>query len=107
MNTLLHQEILLITGTSFSLRQCLQKNDSDSQEYVAEAEQLQEACWNGQLGEMLPEIYKSFDGDTMLYLWEIKQNKSGIEIILGEAPDEMEKGFSIDPYSFLSAQAVN
>lgn len=106
MSTTLHQEILLMTGTSFSSRQCLQKMEGDRQSFD-ESEQLQEACWNGQLSEMLPEICQLFAGDKILYLWQIKQNKSSLEIILGETPDEMEKEFSIDPYSFLSVQILN
>lgn len=107
MSTTLHQEILLMTGTFFSSRQCLQKNEDDNQKYVAEAEQLQEACWNGQLREMLPEICEPFTGNRTLYLWQIRQNKSSLEIILGEAPDEIEREFSIDPHSFLLAQVLN
>ena len=107
MSTTLQQEILLITGTSFSSRQCLEKMDGDNQKYVSETEQLQEACWNGQLPEMLPEICKAFAGGPTLYLWEIKQNKSGLEIILSETPDQTESEFSIDPYLFLSAGLAN
>ena len=105
--TTLHHEILLMTGTSFSSRQCLQKMDEDKQKYLSETEQLQEACWNGQLPDMLPEICKTSATGKTLFLWEIKQNKSGLEIILSEIPDQTESEFSIDPYLFLSAQAVN
>ena len=105
--TTLHHEILLMTGTSFSSRQCLQKMDEDNQKYLSEMEQLQEACWNGQLPEMLPEICKTSATGKALFLWEIKQNRSGLEIILSETPDQTESEFSIDPYLFLSAQVVN
>lgn len=107
MSTTLHHEILLMTGTSFSSRQCLQKMDEDNQKYLSEMEQLQEACWNGQLPEMLPEIFKTSATCKTLFLWEIKQNRSGLEIILSETPDQTESEFSIDPYLFLSAQVVN
>ena len=101
MSKTIQQEILLITGTSFSSRQCLQKIDGDCQKYLTEVEQLQEACWNGQLPQMLPEICETFTGDNTLYLWEIKENKSSVEIILGQFPEQMEREYSIDPYSFL------
>ncbi len=107
MSTTLHHEILLMTGTSFSSRQCLQNMDEDNQKYLSETEQLQEACWNGQLPEMLPEICEAFTSGKPLYLWEIRQNKSGLEIIISETPHQTEREFSIDPYLFLPAQALN
>lgn len=103
MSKTIQQEILLITGTSFSSRQCLQKIDGDHQKYLTEVEQLQEACWNGQLPQILPEICENTAGDNPLFLWEIKENKSCLEIILGELPEPMEREYSIDPYTFLSA----
>lgn len=107
MHTALQQEVLLMTGTSFSSRQCLQKNDDDNQKNITEPEQLLEACWNGQLWEMLPEICNPIADSKTLYLWQIRQNKSCVEIIIGESPVEIEEEFSIDPYSFLSSQTLN
>lgn len=101
MSKMIQQEILLMTGTSFSSRQCLQKIDDEHQKYLTEVDQLQEACWNGQLPQMLPEICETSTGDNTLYLWEIKENKSSVEIILGQLPEQMEREYSIDPYSFL------
>ena len=101
------QEILLMTGTSFSSRQWCEKNDQDNQNQLTEKEQLEEACWNGLLQEMLPEIYGKTFGDTKLYLWQIREAVSFIEIELGELPGEKEKYFSIDPYSFLQMQSLS
>ena len=101
------QEILLMTGTSFSSRQWCEKNDQDNQNQLTEKEQLEEACWNGLLPEMLPEIYGQTCGKTKLYLWEIREAVSFIEIELGELPTEKEKYFSIDPYSFLQMQSLS
>lgn len=92
------QEILLLTGTSFSSRQCYQKDDKDYQKPLTEKQQLAEACWNGLLRDMLPEVYEK---NEILYLWQIRETNAFIEIELGELPEEMEKYFSIDPYSFL------
>jgi hypothetical protein len=101
------QEILLMTGTSFSSRQWCEKNDQDSQNHLTEKEQLEEACWNGLLPEMLPEIYGQTCGKTKLYLWQIREAVSFIEIELGELPADKEKYFSIDPYSFLQMQSLS
>jgi hypothetical protein len=103
----IQQEILLMTGTSFSSRQCCEKIDQDNHSELTEKEQLEEACWNGLLPEMLPEIYGQTCGDTKLYLWQIREAVSFIEIELGELPEEKEKYFSIDPYSFLQMQSLS
>ncbi|MDB5222328.1 MAG: hypothetical protein JWN83_995 [Chitinophagaceae bacterium] len=93
------QEILLLTGTKFSARHCCEKDDS-ANNHLTEREQLEEACWNGLLHDMLPEICEQSPGKK-LYLWHIRETKSFIEIDLGELPEEKEKYSSIDPYSFL------
>jgi hypothetical protein len=100
------QEILLMTGTSFSSRQWCDKNDQDKN-HLTEKEQLEEACWNGLLPEILPEIYGQACGQTKLYLWQIKEAVAFIEIELGELPADKEKYFSIDPYSFLQMQSLS
>ncbi len=108
MKTTIQQEILLMTGTSFSSRQCWQKNDpDDNQKYLSETEQLQEACCNGLLPAMLPEICEQIKGEKKLYLWKIRENKSSIEIELGQFPEIAEKNLSIDPYSFFPLQLLS
>lgn len=102
METVIQQEILLMTGTKFTSRQCWQSRDQE--DGASEAEQLQNACWNGLLKEMLPEICA---GNQKLYLWQIKENRSSIDIELGELPAEVESYFSIDPYAYLEAQTLN
>ncbi len=101
------QEILLMTGTSFSLRQYSAKDDDGNQNNLTEKEQLEEACWNGLLNEILPEIYKQSPGNKRLYLWKITEARSFIELELGEIPEEKEKEFSIDPYSFMQMQLMS
>jgi len=96
-----------MTGTSFSARQWCEKNDGDNQKNLSETEKLEEACWNGLLQDMLPEIYMHTGVDKKLYLWQIKEATSFIELELGEIPEEKEKYFSIDPYSFLPLRLLS
>lgn len=100
-NSTQQQEILLMTGTSFSSRQWSKKDDEGKQKILSEREQLEEACWNGMLQYMLPEICEQTEGNKKLYLWQIKEAASFIELDLGEIPEEKEKYFSIDPYLFM------
>ena len=104
MKTNLQQEILLMTGTNFTSRQCWQNNNSEKENSLSEADELQDACWNGLLKEMLPEIC---EGNKKLYLWQIRENKFSIDIELGETPSSLEACFSIDPYTFLPEQSEN
>jgi hypothetical protein len=100
------QEILLMTGTSFSSRQWCEKNDA-AQNQFTNKEQLQNACWNGLLQEMLPEICKPTADNKNLYLWQITEGTSFIDLELGEVPGEIEKNYSINPYSFLPLQSLS
>jgi hypothetical protein len=100
------QEILLMTGTHFSSRQCCDKNDSN-QNNLSEKEQLEEACWNGLFKEMLPEIYNNTAGNKKLYLWQIREGASFIELEFAEFPADKEKYFSIDPYSFMPSKLLS
>ncbi|MDQ6756487.1 MAG: hypothetical protein M3004_06090 [Bacteroidota bacterium] len=101
------QEILLITGTSFSARQWCEKDEEGNQKHLTEKEQLEEACWNGLLQEILPEITIQTNVDKKIYLWQVKEAASFIELEFGEAPEEKENYFSIDPYSFMPIQLLS
>jgi len=101
------QEILLVTGTSFSLREFCETIDGLNYNHLTEKEKLEIACWNGLLPVMLPEIFKQHSVNKKLYLWEIREASSFIQLELGEKYIEFEKQFSIDPYSFLPMQILS
>lgn len=101
------QEILLITGTSFSAKQWCKKDDDQDQNNLTETERLEEACWNGLLQEMLPEICLHNNLNKKLYLWQIKKASSFIELEIGEIPEEKEKHYSIDPYLFMPVHLLS
>ncbi len=100
------QEILLITGTNFSSRQCSKKDEGD-QTNLTEKEQLEEACWNGMLQDMLPEIYEQPSGNRKLYLWQIREASSFLGLELGELPAQKDYHLSIDPYLFTTVQYLS
>ncbi|MEO8414130.1 MAG: hypothetical protein ABI472_10750 [Ginsengibacter sp.] len=95
------QQILLVTGTSFSSQEFCATSDGISYNHLSQKEKLEVACWNGLLPVMLPEIFKENEENKILYLWEIKEASSFIELELGEQYIEFEEQFSIDPYVFL------
>jgi hypothetical protein len=101
------QEILLVTGTSFSSRQFCETSDGINYSHLTEKEKLEVACWNGLLPEMLPEIFQQHGESKKLYLWEIREASSFIELELGEKYLEFEKEFSIDPYAFMTIKILS
>jgi len=100
------QEVLLITGTTFTSGQ-LCKKDETKPNQLSDNEQLTEACWNGLLQELIPEIFEKNTNETKLYLWQIREGNTFLELELGESPEEKDNYFSIDPYDFLEAENYN
>ena len=101
------QEILLLTGTSFSSRQWSEKDGSADKQRLTEKERLEESCWYGLVKEMLPELFRQPDAAHKIFLWQILEGKSFLELDLGETPFEKDRFYSIDPYSFLSEKYYN
>jgi hypothetical protein len=100
-------EIMLLTGTSFSASQISDKNDASGKPNRTEKEILTEACWNGLLAELLPEICEQIPAGKKMYLWEIKEADAFIELEMGELQEEKEKYFSINPYMFIPEQPLS
>ena len=99
---ILQQEILLLTGTTFSQRQLCENDTKDDRSDLTESEKLEEACWTGLLDELLPEIITN----KKLSLWEIGDSEFSLQIELSEYPSG-EKRFSINPYYFLRTISYN
>jgi len=102
-----HQEVLLITGTSFVTEELCKKDDASHDRHLFDNERLEEACWNGLLQMRLPEVFSEAPDGRDLYLWQIKEADSFLVLDLGEAPAEMDSHFSIVPYSFVATQNHN
>jgi len=100
------QEILLVTGTTFSSRQYSKNDENGKTSNSNQEEMLQEACWNGLIGEMLPEISIN-DPKDPLYLWKLHVGRSFIELELGKMPEAFEHYFSINPYYLSRVQCDN
>ena len=90
---ILQQEILLLTGTTFSQRQLCEKDARDDSNRLSESEKLEKACWTGLLDELLPEIITN----KKLHIWQIGDSEFSLQIELSKYPSA-EKQFSINPY---------
>ena len=94
------QDIILVTTSTFSKREWCKTgvSDTDGQTHM---EQLEEACWNGLLCEMLPELIRQTACGRQLLLWHIRKGTSFLKVELSEFPPQLEEHFSIDAAFFL------
>jgi hypothetical protein len=97
---IVNQEILLMTTTTFASREWCEKDVQGSKASSA-GEQLEEACWNGLLDELLPGIIEKSASGKKLLLWQIIPCGSFLEIELCESPVHVDNALSINPYRFL------
>ena len=102
----IQQEILLMTGTQFSTREWAEKNIEDKNK-LSPADRLEDACWNGLLADMLPELVQKTTEGKSLFLWHVRHCRSFLEIELSEEPTVIEREFSIDPYFFVPGILLN
>jgi len=93
------QEVILITGSRFANRQHLEKDAEQSR--GNQDEKFREACWNGMLKEMLPEIFLMADEPSKLFLWQMREAQHVLALQMAEFPIEVDKVNSIDPYCFI------
>jgi hypothetical protein len=108
MNMLtIQQEILLFTNNSFSQKQWCEKRMTEGSKQLSQMEQLKAVCWNGLLGELLPEIVEQPGYGNKLFLWEIRQGEASLHIQLSESAVHLDLQYSIDPYLFMTDQLLN
>jgi hypothetical protein len=103
MNTdILQQEILLVTGTTFSQRELSSRDGANDSKELSESEKLERALWDGLLDDVLPEIVTNHK----LHIWQIGDTESSLLIELSEYPSK-QKQFSVNPYYFLRTMKYN
>lgn len=100
-------EVLLITGTSFLAGKWIKKEENAEDRLLSEMEELKEACWNGLLEIMLPEVWIKPPNDGVLYLWDVQEAKSFLDLELSEVPMKIDRRLSINPHSFQFFQNYN
>ena len=103
-----HQEILLLTSSGIIKRQWSEKESSQEKlQPFSGAEQLEKACWNGMLHEILPGIVEEPSLHKTIFLWEIISAESFLVIQMGPCPSPIDNRASIDPYRFISTLFAN
>lgn len=101
------QEILVMITTSFSQRQLCDTNTQDRPNNLSTKEQLEVACWNGLLPEMLPEVMHEPGSNEKLFIWQVDVRESYLRISMAVCPTVLEEYFALDPYVFLRTKRMN
>jgi hypothetical protein len=99
----IHQELLVFTTTSLSREILCETNNNDKNENMSPAEKLEQACWDGLINQMFPEIVGS--GSTLspkIFIWGIYPGKSCLLIDLADTAFVIDAVHSVDPNLFLS-----
>lgn len=103
----LHQEILLNSNSSFFKKDYCEQNAKPSSKKLSQKEQVANMCWNGLLPELLPEITDLGKNDRPLLIWEINETQQMLDLRLGEADENLNDEFSINPYVHLTLKDYN
>lgn len=98
------QEIILVSSSRFANRQYIEKDTTDNQQNQSREEKFREACWNGILKEILPELFLLSGNQSGMYLWQMREAQYILAMEMAEHPSEIEWHLSIDPYYFLEVQ---
>lgn len=107
-NNATQQEVLLMTATGFASRQYSEKDSTGYSNMQPAIEILKEACWNGLIKEMLPELFQvNKDIAGTLFLWQVREANQFVALEMGEYPTGVDKYWSIDPYRFMEVQQFN
>lgn len=100
------QEVLLITGSGFANRQYQEKDNTENLKNLSQEERLKEACWNGMLKDMLPELFFQ-TWNAKLFLWQMREAQHFIAMEMAEEPVDIDYYASIDPYCFMTKQGFS
>ncbi len=101
----INYEVLLFTNTRFSKKEFSEKNFDRVN--MPDSCQLQNACWNGLVFEILPDIIQPASAKNPVYTWEVAAAENFIEVKIGTAPYSIEGATSLNPYLLLSKKNFN
>ena len=99
---IIQQEVLLLTGTTFSQRQLSERDGKHESNDLPESDKLEKALWDGLLDELLPEVITN----KKLHIWQIWDTEFSLQIELSEYPSR-EGWSSINPHYFLRTMKLN
>ena len=90
-------EILLMTNTKFSAREYADKNENQPSKNKSEHNKLAEACWNGIITSMLPELFAAPHHKPFI-IWQVEECNHLLYMQLGEENIVQDAAFTIHPF---------
>ncbi len=104
-NNFTSQEILIVINTKWGNQEYI-KRETEKETPHTQAENLAEACWNGLLGERLPEISIRKNRKS-LPLWELNEGNKIFYLKLGEYDAQPDREYTINPYILAAGYHYN
>jgi hypothetical protein len=105
---IIHYEILLLTDTGFTSRGFCSKNkENDNSKNLSAAEELEMVCWDGMIGELLPELFQNNIYPPAIFTWQVLHGKHFLIINMGATPFIADDKSSLDPYFFFDHLSEN
>ncbi|CAN5178102.1 hypothetical protein BH11BAC5_BH11BAC5_26680 [soil metagenome] len=99
------QEILLMTNTAFSAREYSDKNENQPSKNNNQ-NKLAEACWNGLIPAMLPELFDD-PYSKRRTMWQLAECNHLLYAHLGEDGTTPDTEFTINPYVLMEEMNIN
>ena len=99
------QEIIFFINNKFSQNLLCEKRESKDKPALSAREQMAEACWNGLLADLLPEISIKAE-NKLLTIWEVQEAQNSFLLQLGTLSVVAAED-SLNPYRFLNEVRLN
>lgn len=101
----IQQEIIFFVNNKFSQNLLCEKKENKDKPAASAREQMADACWNGLVGQLLPEISIKVENKP-LTIWEVQEAKHSIVLQLGTLT-VVDSQDSINPYRLLTKARFN
>ena len=103
------QEVIIVSSSRFANKSYVEKKTSNNNEKTNDSKKnsLKDACWNGMLKDILPELFLHFSKENKLFLWQLRECRNVFTMELSEKPGDLDFQASIDPYCFMELQEYN
>lgn len=101
MEPITYQEILLAHASRFFQKEFYLRDPLPDYKNMSAKEQLAEACWNGTLREILPELCAALEMN------QINEGNKFLNVCMGYDDERNNTCFSLNPYFFLNTSRKN
>lgn len=101
----IQQEIVFFINNKFSGNLLCEKKENKDKPAASAREQMADACWNGLLNQLLPEICIKVDNKP-LTIWEVQEAQNALLLQLGTLTVTAAED-SINPYRFITDSRYN